>query len=123
MFKSSNIENQTSKNKGITSCKSIENRDLIDHDLLNNDNDNNSSVINKEVEIKRKRNNIRCKKCCKRKKRKKVLILFKCRCGYKFCIECLLPESHECDFNYKEIGKKTLENNNPKVDYKKIIPI
>tara|TARA_B110001469_G_C9279922_1_gene155002 strand:- start:230 stop:478 length:249 start_codon:yes stop_codon:yes gene_type:complete len=65
----------------------------------------------------------KCNYCGKYKKKKKRLILFNCRCNNKYCIECLLPEIHNCIFDYKENGKELLTKNNPKVDCKKIIRI
>ena len=64
-----------------------------------------------------------CYKCGKNKRKKVRLILYNCRCGNKFCNECLLPENHNCNFDYKEKGKKELIKNNPKVDCEKVIPI
>jgi len=65
-------------------------------------------------------NKQRCYNCGKYKRKKVRLILFDCRCDYKFCNECLLAENHNCDFDYKKKGKEILEKNNPKVDYEKI---
>ena len=44
----------------------------------------------------------------------------KCKCGKKFCFKHRYAEQHACTFDYKEAGKKELEENNPKIEYKKI---
>ena len=80
---------------------------------------NNINTYN--VKIKRKKPT--CKNCGKNKRKKMRIMLFDCRCDMKFCSECLLPENHNCDFDYRKMGKEILEKHNPKVDYKKIIHI
>lgn len=52
--------------------------------------------------------------------KKKQLILLDCRCNYKFCITHKSPEDHNCSFDYKELGKKMLIKNNPKVINSKV---
>ena len=47
---------------------------------------------------------------------KKIPIwMFACKCGNKYCKIHSAPETHECTFNYKELGKTILEKNNPKI--------
>jgi hypothetical protein len=60
----------------------------------------------------------KCEHCGK--KPKPVRILFKCRCEKQFCKKCLLPEKHMCTFDYKKMGKKQLEKQNPKVEKDKV---
>lgn len=75
-------------------------------------------IVKKEV----KNNKKKSKKCfCCGKKRR--VILLKCRCEQIFCQSHLLPEKHNCNFNYKEHSKKILEKGNPKVERPKIIEI
>lgn len=71
----------------------------------------------------------RCTEC-----RKNVgLFGFKCKCvnasGEQkcFCSSCRFPKNspndydgHVCDFDYKQLGKDTVEKNNPKLQYSKI---
>ena len=59
----------------------------------------------------KKKNAKKCASCGK----KKGLILLKCRCLKLFCSKHLLPENHECQFDYIEYSKKILEERNPKV--------
>ena len=111
MFKIPNSEDNISKKKSSSNIETIIvcNKDVV----INKENKNNKNNKNKTV----------CNNCGKRKRRKKTILLFECRCSYKFCNECLLPENHKCLINYKEMGKIILEKNNPKVGYEKIIPI
>lgn len=48
------------------------------------------------------------------------LIPFECRCDMNFCSNHRLPEQHNCSFNYKDYGKKIIEQNNQKVVAEKI---
>ena len=114
MFKIPKTENNIKKKESSSSIESIESINVkADKDLS----------INKDKIKKEKSKSIVCNNCGKKKKRKRTILLFECRCGNKFCNECLLPENHKCPINYKEIGKKELKKNNPKVDYEKIIHI
>ena len=63
-----------------------------------------------------------CNKCffCKKKKKK---ILFECKCGNFFCLVHLLPEKHNCTFDFKKEGKERIKENNPKIVNDKIIKI
>ena len=51
------------------------------------------------------------------------LMNFECKCKKKFCVNCLLPETHNCTFNFRQEGKKILENKLEKIDSNKIIKI
>ena len=44
--------------------------------------------------------------CAQNKCKKKVFIAPECRCGKSFCIKHLLPEKHNCGYNYKIITVK-----------------
>jgi len=61
-----------------------------------------------------------CSFCGKYKKNKKTLLLYDCNCNNKFCSTHLMPEIHNCTYNYKETYKKKLKTENPKVDHIKI---
>jgi A20-like zinc finger/AN1-like Zinc finger len=51
----------------------------------------------------------RCGTC-----RKKVgLTGFKCRCGVTFCGSHRYPEQHDCEFDYKAVGRDALARSNP----------
>jgi len=91
----------------------------------NPNNDEKKSNINdsSSTKVKCKSKKPTCNNCGKNKKKKMRIMLFDCRCGMKFCSECLLPENHNCEFDYKKMGKELLEKHNPKVDYKKITSI
>lgn len=112
-----NMKESSSGNEKNDNIKITEDKTLIKTNPTNNTNNIN---INK---VKCKSKKPTCNNCGKNKKKKMRLILFDCRCGYKFCNECLLPEKHNCNFDYKKMGKVILEKHNPKVDYEKIIPI
>jgi hypothetical protein len=61
----------------------------------------------------------RCTEC-----RKKMGVMeFTCKCEHKFCRGCLLPESHKCTYDFKNEGKRNLENNLIKVTHEKVIKI
>ncbi len=46
-----------------------------------------------------------------------------CRCEKIFCIKHRLPESHQCKYDFKTIGKQQLQDNNPLCSHHKIIKI
>lgn len=54
--------------------------------------------------------------------RKKLNITngFSCRCQKVFCAKHRHPESHDCTFNYKEAGRKALEEAVPVVTFPKL---
>lgn len=70
---------------------------------------------------KQKIKKVKCYYC--KRKSKLSSLLFTCRCCNKFCRKCLLPEIHNCDFDYKKLGKEQLIKNNKKVEFTKIIKI
>lgn len=90
------------------------------------DNDENKAVIAQmdlflsgdsasaaKVFKKRKKKKVRCaKEGCKFSK---TLYMFDCRCGNKYCGPHLQSEQHGCTFDYKEEGRKKLEEDNPRV--------
>ena len=39
----------------------------------------------------------------------------RCQCGYTFCAKHRHAEKHKCDFDYKQQGKKDLEESNPQL--------
>ena len=43
-----------------------------------------------------------------------------CRCSKVFCAKHRHPELHDCDFDYKEEGRKLLEKENPIVKFSKL---
>lgn len=46
--------------------------------------------------------------------RKKLgLVGFQCSCGLSFCGKHRYPEEHNCSFDFKKAGKKTIEKQNP----------
>ncbi|XP_019086028.1 PREDICTED: zinc finger A20 and AN1 domain-containing stress-associated protein 9-like [Camelina sativa] len=55
--------------------------------------------------------------CCN----KKVGIVgFKCKCGSTFCGEHRYPETHDCTFDFKEIGRGEIAKANPVVKADKL---
>ncbi|KAL1291391.1 hypothetical protein HN51_059923 [Arachis hypogaea] len=58
-------------------------------------------------------NNNETKKRCKKCNKKVGLIGFECRCGDLFCGKHRYPEVHECEFNFKDIGRNILAKQNP----------
>ena len=78
---------------------------------------------NKEMgEKKNKRSNREKKTRCTFCKKKTGLISFTCDCGGIFCSAHLNAHSHECCLieQRKDEKKKELEENNPKIDTKKV---
>lgn len=58
----------------------------------------------------------RCGTC-----RKKVgLTGFKCRCGITFCGTHRYPEQHDCEFDYKAVGRDALTRANPVIKADKL---
>lgn len=58
----------------------------------------------------------RCLTC-----RKRVgLTGFKCRCGSMFCGSHRYPEQHECNFDYKKVGKEAIAKANPVIKAAKL---
>ena len=58
----------------------------------------------------------RCFHC----RKKLSLMKFECKCCHTFCQSCLLPEKHECTYDFKKEGKLKLENDLEKVVNTKI---
>jgi len=58
----------------------------------------------------------RCHKC----NIKLSLTAIKCRCGFKFCSKHRYDKEHDCTFDWKNLGKKEIEENNPVVVGKKL---
>ena len=57
---------------------------------------------------------------CHHCKIKLSLMKFRCKCENIFCLKCLLPETHNCTFNYKLEGKHLIEKKNPAVINSKV---
>ena len=51
-------------------------------------------------------------------KKLKIMKSFTCKCGNNYCDIHKFPEDHKCSYDYKKLGKKIIEENNPliKVD-------
>ncbi len=58
----------------------------------------------------------RCAKCNKKLK----LTAIKCRCDKYFCAAHRYSDLHDCEFDYKNFGKKLLEKQNPTVAPQKV---
>ena len=63
----------------------------------------------------------RCLVCQKKIK----MMSFSCDCGGIFCIEHQSRHSHSCDslIKQKQIKKETIEKNNPKISFIKLVTI
>jgi len=46
---------------------------------------------------------------------------FECKCGSTLCARCRMPEDHACPVNYRDLGKRVLEKENPVVVAAKIV--
>ena len=46
-----------------------------------------------------------------------------CRCDKAFCFKHRLPETHECKYDYKNNGKKQLNEENKCIIFNKILKI
>ena len=87
------------------------------------DDDARTAINNKEMgEKKNKRSNREKKTRCTFCKKKTGLISFTCDCEGVFCAKHLNAHSHECCLieKRKDEKKKELEENNPKIDTKKV---
>ena len=63
-------------------------------------------------------------RCAYEKCNKKLnLVPYTCRCEKMFCSKHRLPETHNCNYDYKNKGKEILKKNNPLIINKKIITI
>lgn len=65
------------------------------------------------------------KKKCGNCKGKLGIVNYECKCTseHKFCSKCRLPESHNCNYDFKTECKKSLTNQLVKVEYEKVIKI
>ena len=65
---------------------------------------------------KKQKNRKRCFEC-----RKKVGFMgTECRCGYVFCGEHRYADAHSCDFDYKELNRRILKENNTDAKFSKL---
>ena len=90
--------------------------------------DNLTSIKNEikcDVEIctPKKKKKERCGYGPCNKKLKFLECSMKCSCGLSFCTLHRLPENHECTYDFKTHGKKTLQNKLPKVSSEKVVKI
>ena len=67
-------------------------------------------------QTKQKKQKTKCFQC----KKKLGLMKYECQCNHIFCIDCLHPEEHKCEFDYIEQNKNKLEKNLIKVIKPKI---
>ena len=52
------------------------------------------------------------------------VVKFECKCSTrKLCIKCRLPESHNCQYDFKTESREFLENKLIKVSHDKVIKI
>jgi len=56
-------------------------------------------------------------------RKKLTLTVQECKCGIKFCSLHMLPESHNCSFDFKEEGRHILMKKNPPIVAPKITPV
>ena len=66
--------------------------------------------------VKPKKLGLRCH-CCRKKLK---MIHFTCKCNHKFCINHHNPHSHNCQFDYKQVKKQEILDNNPLIHNKMI---
>lgn len=57
-----------------------------------------------------------CKECGKVIK----MLPFYCRCNHYFCVKHRYPETHDCNFNFKDYGKNILGKTLVKTNCSKI---
>jgi hypothetical protein len=62
-------------------------------------------------------------KCSQCKKKLNICNSITCKCNKLFCMEHRYYDKHDCPINYKEIERKIIEKNNPKVIAEKILTI
>jgi hypothetical protein len=61
---------------------------------------------------------------CDHCKKKAGVMPFSCRCEFKkLCTKCRLPESHNCNVDYKKLGKEEILKANPVVISDKLVRI
>ena len=92
-----------------------EEKEMIKEVSCFEDNSKKEPKKSEETNPKKKKNTSKKKKkkncslkCCKRKK----LLYRTCRCGYDFCNLHIMPEDHNCSYDYKTEGRKQLEKDN-----------
>ena len=76
----------------------------------------NKSTVLDEKNNKIKKKKIRCKECNK----KLGLLGFKCKCGSMLCSTHLIPEYHNCTYDFKTEQCKRLEKSLIKVVASKV---
>ncbi|XP_039275467.1 AN1-type zinc finger protein 4 [Nilaparvata lugens] len=69
-----------------------------------------TSLYDTRVKKKKKEAKARCTVC---RKRLTIISTYTCRCGNIFCSIHRYSEAHDCDYDYKEEGRRILEQNNP----------
>ena len=116
------IDTSIDENKKDTNY-SLNKKDTNDdtHNEMNLDDENNNETyykINGNKRLKKER--ITCFFCGKHKKNKKSLLLYDCRCNNQYCAEHLIPEIHNCIFDYKTNHKEKIKIDNPKIEHLKI---
>lgn len=104
--------NSLDKNKTINQndeqTDSLYNDKFVDQKSSQNNKQNNSS------ETQTKNINTQIKKCPAKNCNKRLGISgVECRCGKITCMTHRHPESHDCSFNYKELGQNKLKKENP----------
>ena len=58
---------------------------------------------------------INCQMC------KKILLLsFKCKCNYYYCLKHRYSDKHNCTFDYKKYNKEQLIKSNPIINKKQL---
>jgi hypothetical protein len=66
--------------------------------------------------VKQQQQPSRCLTC----RRRVGLTGFKCRCGMVFCGTHRYPEQHDCEFDFKSLGKQQIAKANPVVKGEKL---
>ena len=95
------------------------NNDTSNNDTSNNDTSKTSPQKKQKLEIiidKKKSNKCYCAECNKKLK----LTDIKCRCNKYFCSIHRYSDTHDCSFDYKNLGKILLTKQNPCIISKKI---
>lgn len=49
--------------------------------------------------------------------------MYKCKCNNYYCPQHILPEEHNCNFDFKKPAKEMLKKNNPLIINNKVIKI
>ncbi|RZF41822.1 hypothetical protein LSTR_LSTR005284 [Laodelphax striatellus] len=92
--------------------QSAKNKSLLfsTHDKVPTVKASQNSLYESRVKKRKKEPKARCMVC-----RKKLTIIntYTCRCGNIFCSIHRYSEAHDCDYDYKEEGRRILEQNNP----------